>query len=59
MRKTRSHFNLFNQKKEAVDFYVSTLRISNDFKTHADYSEMGCFKDTVRSTPYEVLEQRF
>lgn len=59
MRKSRSHINLFDQKKEAVHFYVSSLVVLNDTKTNADYSEMGCFKDNVKTTPSQLLEQRF
>lgn len=59
MRKSKSRFNLFNPKKDTVDFYVSALRVSNNIKSNADYSEMGCFKDTVQTTPYQLLEQRF
>lgn len=59
MRKSRSHINFFEHKKETVDFYVSTLMIINHVKPIADYSEMGCFKDTVQTTPSQLLEQRF
>lgn len=59
MRKSRSHINFFEQKKETVNFYVSSLRITNNTKPTADYSEMGCFKDTVQTTPSQILEQRF
>jgi len=59
MRKFRSHINLFDQKKESVHFYVSSLKALNDTKPNVDYSEMGCFKDTVQTTPSQLLEQRF
>jgi len=59
MRKSKSHINFFDHKKETVDFYVSVLWVSNHVKSTADYSEMGCFKDTALTTPSQMLEQRF
>jgi len=59
VRKLRSNHNLFDQKKENAHFYVSSLVVLNDTKTNVDYSEMGCFKDNVKTTPSQLLEQRF
>jgi len=59
VKKFRSHHNLFDQKKETVHFYVSSLIVLNDTKANVDYSEMGCFKDNVKTTPSQLLEQRF
>ncbi|MGB4589050.1 MAG: hypothetical protein WBI17_07430 [Clostridiaceae bacterium] len=70
MRKSRSHNDFLDHKKENVHFYISSLQVLsdikstaewalNDTKSKADYSEMGCFKDTVQTTPSQLLEQRF